>query len=314
MYELAKIHQILTEQVENGELTIEQASEAFDTMYEDVTSNVALDIVNAYIEDVITEEEYDTYMNIILEAVNGDKLSKKEEKKADKEISNLPKNEKKDVEDSIKKASKEVDTAKKNMHAIDGVNKIISSKKSAKKAVKESEDALDIDKELALYETTAADARYLLHKTQREYKDAIKDCNEHIKDKKYDKALNDIKICKKLCSQMSDEVKDLDSNIGGVIVSGICEGLITSLKATGVGLGVGIATQNSDLASGASGAMVLIETIKVLYGIVKSIDKKGDISVSDFNATKAKVIASIDTMNKMLDRKEAQINSLKEKK
>ena len=156
MFELEEIQKILNEKVESGEITIDEANQAYDNMFEEVSSNVIDDLINAFESGLIDDDEYSMYSDILLEAVKSDKLDSNEKKKVEDEIAGIPEKEKKVIEDSIRKATKEANTSKnhklevdKRSKTIDGISKIIKSKKD----VKESVDDFDLDKELALFES-----------------------------------------------------------------------------------------------------------------------------------------------------------------
>lgn len=321
MQDLFELHKEVLASVDNGTITVEEAEVLYDEMFEEQVNSLILDVYEAYDEGVITVGECNEYLTTIAEAAKGDKLDKKEEKKIDKELDNVPENERKVIEDSIKKASKEAKVKKAaaiaggaaaTALALKAIDNGIKAKKH-KGTMKKVRSEKDVKESATVYETTAHDSREKLKEIRKAYNDAIDKCNKNIRDDKYDDALKCIDDARKQCKLMHDEVAGLDSNVGGVIVSGLCEGLISSLKATCVGLGVGMATRNSDIGSGASIGIGIVDTVKVLYGIIKSAERNGTISVSDFNATKAKVIASIDTMDKVLDKKEKYVKDLKEK-
>ena len=180
MQDLFELHKEVLASVDNGTITVEEAEVLYDEMFEEQVNSLILDVYEAYDEGAITVGECNEYLTTIAEAAKGDKLDKKEEKKIDKELDNVPENERKVIEDSIKKASKETKVKKAAaiaggaaatalaLKAIDNgikdkkrkdVRKDVMKRVRSEKDVKESaDDILDLDAELALFEKSNIDA------------------------------------------------------------------------------------------------------------------------------------------------------------
>ena len=112
MLDLLELHKELTKCLNNGEVTLEEAETIYDNAFNEQADALIIDAYQAFTEECIDSNELNDYIDVISEAVKGDKLNKEDKKKIDNELNDLPEKERKEVEDSIKKASKETNTDK----------------------------------------------------------------------------------------------------------------------------------------------------------------------------------------------------------
>jgi hypothetical protein len=302
-------------------------------MFEEQVNSLILDVYEAYDEGVITVGECNEYLTTIAEAAKGDKLDKKEEKKIDKELDNVPENERKAIEDSIKKASKETKVKKAAaiaggaaatalaLKALDnGIKakrrKDVMKKVRSEKDVKESaEDIMAIEamlEELSddlVLEGANTDLADNMKALSREVAEKNKEYRALLKDKKYKEALKVVDEIDKIIDKYAKIIDDIDSDIAETVIGLICHVFISTIKSLVVGLAASLAGFGNEAAS----LTFAYQNIKALYGLAKSVISKGDISVSDLNMYKQNFKGSIEVMRSISDMKRKAVKAKMEK-
>lgn len=177
-----------------------------------------------------------------------------------------------------------------------------------------------------------ASAELHTESTHTEIADKFKSLSVQIKELNSDYAkafkAKDYKEAKKILDKIDDKIDEyskaisnVDSSVFADICSVICQGVVSSLKATAVGIGAGIlvgqfnADAGSAAAKGSYIASQVTDAIKIVVGIMKAVkDKGGNISASELNVYKGKILGTIEAMKKINDKKKDIVEEAMAKK
>lgn len=327
MQDLLVIHKLVTESVENNEITLEEAELLYDKMYKEQVESLILDVYEAFENGDICADETNAYITLLTEAVKGPKLSACKGKACDTagaiadKLKSLPETERKAIEDSIKRVSKVANhTVGSSVKIANAINEVIKSKKkdainavgkvakAAKaKVTKESVDDFDLDAELALFESTDANKRYLeaLKKVTNEYRDNVKEIRKNIRAKDAEKAKKNLASARKDLSDIEREIAKVESDTSDDVMAAIGNTLKQGLIATAI---FGVAD------AGFTGININDGTIKAgaIVGLINTAIRAVRINDSDkgFNVYKDRLLDAIKKEKSTLDRLETAINKL----
>lgn len=328
MQDLLVLHKLVAESVESNEITLEEAEVLYDKMYKEQVDSLILDVYEAFENGDITNDEANAYVTLLTEAVK-DKAKGKKPGTVDaiaNALKNIPESERKAIEDSMKKVSKVAgNTAEGTVKIINGINDVIKSKKkdvkglafkiaktAKSKVTKESvDDDFDLDAELALFESTDANKRYLdnFKEVTASYKQSMGKIKTLVKSGKYAEAKKEIADAEKKLNKIESEVNKINSDtaddvmaaIGNTLKTGLVASLIFSFIAYLPGIGVSINKETI----GAGVIAGLIDT-----GI-KAV--RGDDNGKGFNVYKEKVNHAIKKEKDILNNMRAFMDKFEKK-
>lgn len=312
MYNLFDLHREIAKELSDNTITESEAELLYDTMFTEQVNDLILDIYESFVDGVISADEANAFISIATEAVEGDKLSKNEKDKIDNELDNLPANERKVIEDSIKKASKEANN--KTVAKVDTLNKIDKVIKNKKdKNVKESLDTLDLEMQILLEaEETGNNAKYkkILYDLNTDYKKDTISIKNAIKRLNFGEAKSLISDAKSKLDDIEKEIDGLPSEVSSTVLSLAANTVNSSIQAT---VGIGAILVSPTIANGGSKNIskeTAAQTAKisaiggVALGLIdtakKAVDSKNNSN--DYNLYKNNIKKAIDKNREMLDK------------